>query len=292
MAGPAVELQNCPNKQNYSPCTCGETYDGYSITCNRVPLANISSLFKQNTAAGWGNLFLKLSPTDVNKTIPADLLGNHTVATIQLSCPTSNYFLTIDPNAFRSSRNSAELYSFINCDMNRLDFQFLSGFEKLTSLYFTEIKNAHLLNWTTLPTLNNLKSLTFGFSAAGDLNRWMTFPKLSRGLVQLNLIENNINDVEIDRILNWTLKTSAHTLEYLNLNRNNLTQIPRQISSFTKIKRISFVNQNTGISLISNGSFSFSVNHFLYIVDLNSNKIASIKPGAFQGRPNLFNLLK
>ena len=88
----------------------------------------------------------------------------------------------------------------------------------------------------------------------------------------------------MDRILNWALKSSAKTLELLDVSGNNLTKIPRQISSFKEIYNIMLDNQKTAISILpTNGSFLFPKNHSILFISAAGNRIASIQPGAFQG---------
>ena len=107
-AGPSnsESSDDCPKKQNYSPCICEKKDSDYRITCSQVPLEDVVRVFKRTTAVEFKSFELYLSPSDVNKTIPADFLGNHSAHYIALECPNnSSKPLSIDPQAFRSSKN-------------------------------------------------------------------------------------------------------------------------------------------------------------------------------------------
>ena len=224
---------------------------------------------------------LRLSSEDANQTIPADLLNNHSAKLIQIYCPSSDYFFSLDPQAFLSSNYTMETIKFYNCDISLLDFYFLSGFEQLSGVYFSGMSNVHLANWLSFPSLPNLVDFNMYFSTG--LNEWTAFPNLARGLSALLLYSNEIQDAAMNRILNWAAKYSADTLQTLRLNDNNITKIPVQLqvaSPFTKLQILSLQTQKTEIPLIPRGSF-YAIPPF--ILAASSNGIANIKDGAFQG---------
>ena len=286
--------QECHDLNNLAPCNCSTKMQhhidlqlygkrSHILNCNRIPLANVSNILKRVPAREWPALDFHLSPSDANKSISADVLGNHTVVTIHLTCPFPNYSLQFNPNAFRSSNNSL-LELFENqCDLGHFNFDFLFGFNQFRAISFNQThQHLQLANRTGIPP--NLDSLAI-LNVARDFKQWTTFPNLSQGLKVLVFDKNDINDVEMDRFLNWTLKTSADTLQYLALNENNLTRIPRQLSNFKSLKSFSLSNQKSAISSIAKGSVIFSCEDYLGYrsLRLSGNRIASIQPGAFQG---------
>ena len=282
-------IVDCPKGINLSPCHCiyDQTFhlSPTLVACNLVSMINVTHVFERIPAMQWPALVLRLTSSDENRTIPADLLGNHTTVGVRFVCPHHGYPLRLNRNAFRSSKQLIEFLYVDECDVGQLNFNFLAGFDKLWVIAFTHTQNNHLANWTIMPPLCNLASLYIRNATRNDLNQWTQFPNLTRGLHDLCLDGNEINDVEIDRILNWTLKTSANSLEYLSLERNNLTKIPRQISLFTKILFVRLDHQKTDIQIITNGSFRIPAHNYIIVSQFsakNSN-ISSIQPGAFQG---------
>ena len=82
-----------------------------------------------------------------------------------------NSLLTVDSNAFRSSRNSSlsdvELF---NLDTNRMDFEFLNNdFYNLSSIYFRGLSNLEK-SLITLPNLTALTTLYFDDNRDSDMN--------------------------------------------------------------------------------------------------------------------------
>ena len=282
LMGPVIGQLDCPNREDYSPCTCRNTSYGYSILCNGVSLSNVVDVFKQTTPEDLESVTVILAPkigTDSQLIIPADLFGNHRITyTLEISC--SN-LIQIDANAFRSSKNSVQWFTSQNCDFGQLDFDFLEGFNKLYFMQFGAISNFHLANWTNMPPL---PSLTFINIFTTDLNDWKEFPHLvSGGLESVQLYGNGIEDVPMNRILDWVLKYSASTLETLSIPYNYLKSIPLQIPLFTNLTTLKIKEQKTppGIASISKGSLSFSVP--VYEIDARNCGIERIESGAFQG---------
>ena len=249
-----------------------------SLTCNQVPLANVSSIFKQVNATKWRQFNITFSKSDNNQTIPAELLGNHTAKKIVLKCTGNS--LKVDSKAFLKTKNVTRVFSFDSCDLSQFNFDFLTGFDQLATLKFISVPNLHLINWASaLPNLRNLSG--FVVRSSKDLNQWTKFPNLGNGLTRLVLNDNGMTDATMDRILSWASNTSAKTLNWLSLNENSLTKVSRQISTFTAIKKFSMDKQKTGIPSISNDTFRFSspIANF----SASRNNITTIQPGSFQG---------
>ena len=281
-----------PNNKDYSPCRCTTNSLGGILLCDKVSLANVSNIFKRTSPVNWYQFHLNLSPSDFNKTIPSNLLGNHTAKFFGLKCPApvqqkQNYLIKIHPNAFQSPK-SADLkdhyssFEIDRCDISQWNLNFFSGFDRFAALYIGNASNFHLANWTSMPPLPYLSHLYIA-NGAIELNQWANFPNLTVGLLGLHIFDCEINDAAMNRILNWAVKTSANILA-LDLFGNNLTKIPHQISSFKKIEYINLGNQKTTIPTLSaNGSFAFPKNHSISYIVAPGNKITSIQPGAFQG---------
>lgn len=288
---PVVGQVTCPNGENYQPCTCSNFNGEFSVVCKEVSLKDVVNVFNRTTPSNLRTFTCFLSPSDASNdsiiTIPTDLLKEHQVVyEIQIySLQSQIYSLRIEPEAFRSSKNYTEGFYLGNymdsgrLDLSRLDFDFLMGFHKLSTLDLRFTANVHLAKWTSLPPLPNLKSLSIFISTG--LSEWDTFPSLVRGLEELYLHYNNIESVAMDRILNWTVGHSATTLENLGLSGNDLTSIPQQISSLISLRSFVIESQNTGIPLISSGSIKSYGS--LTFFSAHSNGFETIESDAFQG---------
>lgn len=283
---PAVKAaQNiCPNKGNYEPCACSGEKAEYSVECQQVLINDVIRIFKRNKPSRIVVFSLNLSAHDASSngitTIPNNLLQDHSVSFCRLNSPNNSYSLHIERKAFYFSRNLTEFFYLGTFDIGRLDFTFLTGFEKLSALELEHISNVHLANWTSLPPLKNLKSLTIHRSTG--LNDWKIFPPLVFGLEYLNLQRNQIESEPMDRILNWIAGHSAKTLNSLVLSENDMTRIPPQILNFTNtIFHLLIDKQKTGFRSIPSGSFNFTCTFCIF--NLNGNNISTIEPGAFNG---------
>ena len=123
----------CPNGEDYSPCFCSRVFATLPIViCQGATMAQVSSIFNRTIPADWDSFTIYLE--DRNEIIPIDFLGHHRInRLIDITCGSSNnILLRADPQAFRSSRNTTKLIYFFHCDLSRLDFHFLYGFDQLT----------------------------------------------------------------------------------------------------------------------------------------------------------------
>ena len=292
---PAIAQSECPDGEDYSPCTCRRFSppDGPSfITCSEVSLAQVSSVFKRTTTADLEGLNLELLADPIDIIIPMDLLSNHRARSITISCPSTRYSLKIDPQAFRSSKLLTESFDLMKCDTSLLDFNFLSGFDRLGSLMFSSMSNFDRANWMSLPPLRNLENFYIDSSTA--LNEWKTLPQLTKGLNQLYLKSNEIQDEAMDRILNWTVQYSAETLQELGIDGNNITQFPLQlrVPSFPKLHDLSIYGQRTRIALIPSNSFHDISRIASYLLHAENSGIETIQEGAFQGNISIEEISK
>ena len=162
------------NQQNFSPCSCSydSNYDTYDIYCTNVLMADVATVFQTKPALNIRYLSLVIRPE--GDFVPADILGQSRFFAppqdygcflmIDSYSASSKPLLTIDPNAFRSSKNvDGGLYQFelYDIDTSRLDFQFLSDMgNNLTKLDFRKLVNFGR-SLPTLPFLPALKSIYF-----------------------------------------------------------------------------------------------------------------------------------
>jgi len=89
---------NCPNGDNYSPCTCsGGGTANPSITCTNVNLAEIKTVFTNAQPFGVSiAVTLTLSSSDPSDhSIPSSLFGNKKVRTLTIRCANANSKLRV-----------------------------------------------------------------------------------------------------------------------------------------------------------------------------------------------------
>lgn len=267
---------SCPNGEDYSPCFC---YSGETVTC-QTSLLSVADVFQRTTPANLTDFIIYLN--EIALAVPMDFLNNHQV-TRQIYFRGNNTLLRIDPDAFRSSKATVTSVKFEYCDTSRLDFDFLSGFENLSELNFKKVVNVGKANWASFPSpLPHLNSFTI--EGSEGLNEWNTFPQLSQGLENIWLRSNDVGDLGLDGILNWTLKYSSNTLLNLDLSNNDITRFPWQLQDTSNIPNLKYTqldSQKRGIPFLPTHCLNISTTP--YTVNLIFNKIAKIQEGAFQG---------
>ena len=273
----------CPNDENYAPCSCmrhvGDTYD---LVCNEQPLDEVANVFRKTTAAQFDYFYFFISQRDANKIIPPNVLNDHVASNIMVYCPTTighqQHLLTVDPKAFQSTNNVTSAIAFNGCDLGKMNFDFLAGFDHLNLIYVDAASNVGLASWTSMPLLPSLTELNIRNSVGLDL--WKSFPRLERGLERLILESDQIQDGPMEVILNWALRYSSISLLSLRLDKNDLTRIPIQISSFENLQELFIYSQSSEISSISMGTFNFSTP--ITSLFAESNGITKIAAEAFQ----------
>jgi len=289
---------DCPNEEDYSPCTCSWStgtggVQNYQVKCYGIDLAEVESVFGRTTTTDLDQFILYLSPIDPTKTIPADLINNHRTRIIRIYCrPVGSPFIIVDSQAFRSSQNLMTNMYLSNCDMSQLNFDFLSGFDKVLQIDFRSMLNVDQANWTSFPQLPSLSGLTIVQSTG--FNKWSAFPQLARGLADLIFSINDIQDDAMNRILNWTSQYSANTLRLFLIEGNELSQIPKQLQaphSFPNLQLLTLNDQKTGIPLITTGSLSCPSSYSNNLLEASNNRITTIDAGAFQGYFIFINLI-
>ena len=276
---------DCPNDEDYSPCSCARRFDGVvSITCEEIPLAEVRAVFDKNT--GFDLHDLLLYPQSSELIITANVLGlKHRITNnLRLYCPYFNgdYQLRIDPDAFASSKNSLQMMTTYHCDLARFNFDFLTGFDELNRIDIYYSTSVQLAGWATMPPLPGL--LNLGIVESGNLNAWISFPNLVKGLDFVYLLDDGITDATMERILDWVLLSSRNSLTGLSVNQNALTRVPPQVASFSQLNLLSFDRQRTppGLPSLSANSFNFAspVSYFSF----SGSGLSTIQDGTFRGK--------
>ena len=231
--------------------------------------------------------------------IPSHLLGSHSANILNLIC--SNDYkdgiihivkkalkLTIDPDAFSSSKNSTTLLTITRCDLEKLDFSFLKGFHRLEKIEITNPFNIGKADWGRFPSLPALQTLFINDGNPSDLNgsRWVdNLPSLHNGLSHVTFQGIGFSGDEVaDRLTQWLIDYSIETLQTISIqNWFSLTRLPRRLfSSFKQLLCIDFSCGNYKIDVIEEGAIdgvSASV-----VVAVQNCGIREIKRDAFRGR--------
>lgn len=271
-----------PCVEDYSPCNCNDNPSyGLEITCEGVDVLVVRDIFSRTTTNDLFSFQLTVpSPTGGNViSIPADLLNGKRAGNILLNCPFPDWQLAIDADAFRPSSGLTFFFFTAGCDLTLLDFaSFLDGFLSLATIFISQSSNVQgIQNLPALPSLDQLiVTYTTGLEKVTDFS--------GLGNVQLRrllLNGNQLSDQMADNILNSVASSSsaAGALEMLWLANNQLTRVPTQLTSFSRMIQLDL--SNNSFPVLSSGSFSFNAPvDYLY---LESNTINSIEPGAFQG---------
>lgn len=278
----------CP--EDYSPCVCGDYPPfGLYVICELVTIEDIVSIFNRTSNADLFWLQLRPRPNVLTRgvTLPPDLLSGKRARAIDLYCPSvvdgSLYKLNIDQNALTSSQDLIEYFYIFGCDLNeQKDFNFLTGFNKLTNLYLYGSTNVQ--GFETLPNLAKLGTLSI--NQCSGLPLVSNFPAQSfSALEQIYLTENELDDQAAGRILTSIISSaSVATVRVLSLAYNLLTQIPVQISSFNQLSDLSLSGNQ--FPIISSSSLNLKALRVTRLALANSS-ILSIQPGALRGLNNL-----
>ena len=129
------QITYCPNREDYSPCVCDHPR---WIKCHNISLATMSTVFDETIQKRISNELeqVRLVIPKNDLTIPANLLHNYRVMNwILLQCEgITEQRLTININAFRSSRNFTRSIAINNCNVTGLNFHFLQDFILLNML--------------------------------------------------------------------------------------------------------------------------------------------------------------
>lgn len=272
---------------DYFPCSY---YNG-DVLCDKVPLEEVQKVFRKNSIPILNLAQLILKPFILTETfVPEDILGRKRALNLKIQYPilqgimNESLSLQVDPNAFRFTKSYTKKFFLNHIDCTLLDLNFLKGFDKLTTVHFTNVWNIQFC----LPSLPPLPSLSMmEIEYCSGLDKFYEFPMLTNGLKAFVIrgFENDISeriftDKTVGRILEWVLLSSSDTLEELGIeNSTQVTQVPRQLSSFKTLRWLWIYSNN--ITTIKKGAFIFTAP--VYILDIKENGIKEIEQGAFEG---------
>ncbi len=156
---------------------------------------------------------------------------------IKLTCPDANFKLTINSDAFRSSRSSTALgVSIENCNLNQLDWRFLAEFSVLESMHLvgSTLKNN---NMNIFPLLTSISS----FSMLNCGNFDVLYPPVrTPHLIHLQIDNSfNVSDDVFERIISASADGPYRdSLQFLSLVCNKMTRIPSAIGNFINLRHL------------------------------------------------------
>lgn len=202
--------------------------------------------------------------------------------------------MVIDPAAFSQTKLKTDTLNIRNCNLNKLNWAFLTGFSNLKTLYI-DSSNNFPVTFYTFPSVSltglgylALKSLT-------EMDKYavanIKYPPLLKNGLKTIVIEGIVYpkvlaDASIQNFLaNWITPSSGKTLAVLILNSNSLTKIPSEVAKYVNLNDVYFRYNAAQSWVIQKNAFNFAKNTSRYQRTLNMNYsgIKSIQPGAFQG---------
>lgn len=266
----------------YYPCLCDGTGEGnLNITCLGVSNRKIKDIFRDSEAPEINRFALVPFAGSSNQLdIDEDLLSGKRARTIQIgSCPDdASRPLQIHPDAFRSSSDYAQKFIIIDCEINRVNWSFLSDFRELKEIQLGSVDGIKSIN--SLPTLNNIKQLSFTDST-GFSDPLLDFPAKSLvSLATLVLDGNSDLNNEVTGTIMSTIASNAVQLESFTLiNSPLITQVPENIGDVLTLKSVNLSSNSIGS--VGSDAFFFSSDLSVRLIDLSNNLIATVSPDAF-----------
>ena len=248
-------------------------------------------MLRSKEAIEFNKIALDIAWISNNSVIPEDMFADH-VVTYEIAIIDSRpdvsapIELKIHRDAFRSSRNFTKRFKISNIgsyNHHMFNFSFLDDFNELQEFV---VFRAYSFQWNTLPPLSNLNliSICRCHSVMNTLFVYNPkFPRLIKGLDKLELKSDKLQDKAAEIILEWVLTGPSYdTLYHVDLSGNELTRIPRQLKSFSRLKTIRLKNQkHPGFGVIS--SSSVPLPDSVIFLDLSCTHIINILPDTFEG---------
>ena len=271
------------NRVDYAPCLqIHPTRLSSNIYCSNVPLNDIGQMFqrKHSECNGCNNMFSKfqllVQPNDL--AIPADFLANHVAYRLTISCQAlGTQRLQVDPDAFRSSRNVTYRIAISYCDLTGFSFEFLRGFQRLTTIELNSDANVQLAHWDSLPHLIIFDQLAITFCTGLDELPIVLRDFTSKdGFSRIVLSGNEIGDEAMDKILQQRGLNSPSTSLILDLGNNALTRIPPSLASFKNLDQLHL--DHNPIKIIPAGLINP-----VRLLDMFYCDVEFIEPGALKG---------
>ena len=286
---------HCPKGENYWPCQCDRGWF-FSVKCKSIPTEQVVEIFKTpNQTVNFFSFNLEATTTLGVVHIPANVLSYRIVSDfLTLKCHRGQNEielvpLTIDPNAFNSSLGYLKQLNIWNCDLGRLDFSFLTGFNQLRVFKVFNATNIEKANWNLFPPLPSLKELEFQIDRElqNNLNAWaLKLPPLTNGIRKLVLFAS-VHDDEADHLVHWLLKSSVATLQHLELQQTKLTRIPPRISQFENlIDSLIITCDDSEINVLIENSIKLNI--LPSVIEISQCGIDELQSGAIQGKSSFF----
>lgn len=168
--------------------------------------------------------------------------------------------------------------------MTGFDFNFLRALEPaLNSFGVTSSFNIHKADWRrSFPSLSKLSTLKLFNNTGAD--EWTEFPRELENLKLTHVLyhSNGVRDEGMSNFLDWLREHSSDHLQNLEIQRNLLTKIPKEIGSFKKLNSLSMQEQTSrSIPIITKNSLEFSVP--VTALNINTCGVTTVEPGAFLG---------
>ena len=197
---------------------------------------------------------------------------------------------TIRHGSFNLSSSNIKFLSINDWDLKYLDLTFLlTETVKLQELKIHHLSEVEMTELVCLPLLPPLEDFYIQEDQINIKHFWFdNCPPFKFGISKLSLTGVGFSgDETADRILQWLFQASAETLKHVELiSWNNLTRIPRRLSSFQKLDSLEIICDNFKLPIIEESSIVFNVPFRLF--SLKNCGVKEIKPGAFQGRKICF----
>jgi len=278
-------------KDPFYPCESSTDIDNiFSVFCNRISAKRVKTAFEKSKIYHIDKFVLNLSIKDLK--IPANVVGNHSIGNIALSCPGQSSLLRVDSAAFSFTKSVTDTLNISNCNLNFLNWSFLKGFSNLGSLNIVANSSNLHKRFHTLPvkTLTNLR--IFHLDSVLGLNGFnqtcIKFPAPPPNGLSYLRIDNcfDLGSTALQILLQkWVTPTSTETLTSLHLNANSLTRIPSEISKYNALLDVDISGNHRSLT-IEPKSFIISTGYDPYSMvslSLRNSKITSISPGAYRG---------
>ena len=267
------------------------------LNCKAISTKQITEILNTPNQTVEIDIFLLEATSTVGEIhIPANFLSYRIITDLlNLKChgkqknEKQQVQITIDPNAFNLSSKTLRELCIINCDLEHLNFSFLTGFNQFRVLKIKNPSNIEKVKWNHLSLLPNLKELeiTINEELQNDWNEWNNWNAWTLQLRSLtNRLEKftcyaGVDDEAADRLLQWLLNSSVKSLEFLEMNQAKITRIPPGISKFQYLIDLKISCNDTKIKMLAKNSIKFNI--LPQTISIYKCGISELQPGAIEG---------
>ncbi len=243
-------------------------------------------------------LFSRIAPFDIEQlylyiqhsgdSVPADLLSQSRVKSLLIldgvkidNSPVP--LLTVDPTAFRSSKDTLESFRMSHLNTTKIDFGFFNEIPKIKEIDFFKITDIEK-SFHTLPPMPSLSKLTFySMNGLKDVLKPGNLFLQGGGLNDLLIYNCDFDENDVDVVLNWALPSSSQTLRFIDIAFNRIEFIPRQVKAFQNLETLN-VKQNSGNLSLPKDSIYMIPRLDNGVVQIEDSPIVFLESGAFQGK--------